>query len=315
VTSTHLWRCRWRRLTSVALAAALAGSVLAIAAVPVSSASASVTASPHPVTLRVASYNIHAGTGQDNVFDLDRTAAAIAGLRADVVGLQEVDVHWSARSQWRNTLQELGSRLHMRVAFAPIYDLDPPAPGQPRRRYGVALLSRHPIVARVNHEITRLSTQVPDPLPAPAPGFLEAVVQVQNVHTHVYVTHLDFRGDPSVRRLQVADMRRILARDPAGTRQLLLGDLNVEPTAPELAPLWHSVRDGWAHAPVRSGTGLTYPAAVPTRRIDYVTASPDIAIVAATVPADDGHPHANTASDHRPMAATVRIPREVESYP
>jgi endonuclease/exonuclease/phosphatase family metal-dependent hydrolase len=333
VTSTHLMSARWSRLagarlvgtrlTSVALATALAGSVLAIAAVPVSSASASVTARHHPVTLRVASYNIHAGAGQDNVFDLDRTAAEIAGLRADVVGLQEVDVHWSARSGWRNTLQELGSRLHMGFAFAPIYALDPPAPGQPRRRHGVALLSRHPIVARVNHEITRLSTQVPDPLPAPAPGFLEAVVQVRDVgahdgahvYTHVYVTHLDFRGDPSVRRLQVADMRRILAQDPAGTKQLLLGDLNAEPTAPELAPLWQSVRDGWAHAPVRSGTGLTYPAAAPTKRIDYVTASPNIAIVAATVPADGGHPHANTASDHRPMVATVRIPRELENDP
>jgi len=316
VTSTHLMSARWSRLvgarlvgtrlTSVALAAALAGSVLAIAAVPVSSASAGVTARPHPVTLRVASYNIHAGAGQDNVFDLDRTAAEISGLHADVVGLQEVDVHWGARSQWRDTLQELGSRLHMRVAFAPIYDLGPPAPGQPRREYGVALLSRHPIVSSENHEITRLSTQVPNPSLAPAPGFLEVVVQVQNVGAHVYVTHLDFRGDSSVRRLQVADMRRILAQDPPGARQLLLGDLNAEPAAPELAPLWQSVRDGWALAPVRSGTGLTYPADVPTKRIDYVTASPNIAIVAATVPADD---LAGIASDHRPMVATVRIPR------
>ena len=135
---------RGRRMPArVALAAALVGSASAIVAPPMSSASVK----PHDfVAVRVASYNIHAGAGQDGVFDLDRTAAAIAGLHADVVGLQEVDVHWDARSQWRDTLQELGSRLHMRVAFAPIYDLGPPAPGQPRRQYGVALLSRHPIV-------------------------------------------------------------------------------------------------------------------------------------------------------------------------
>jgi len=303
---------RGRLMTArVALAAALVGSASAIVALPMSSASAK---SHDVVAVRVASYNIHAGAGQDGVFDLDRTAAAIAGLHADVVGLQEVDVHWDARSQWRDTLQELGSRLHMRVAFAPIYDLDPPAAGQPRRQYDVALLSRHPIVAHENHQMARLSTQVPGSLPALAPGFLEAVVQIHSAGTHVdihlYVTHLDYRGDPTMRQLQVADTRRILAQDPPDAVQLLLGDLNAEPAAPELAPLWQSVRDVWALAPVRSGIGLTYPAAVPTKRIDYVTASPNIAAVAAAVPADG---LAAMASDHRPMVATVRVPRGSET--
>jgi endonuclease/exonuclease/phosphatase family metal-dependent hydrolase len=290
----------------VALAAALVGSGLAVMAVPAPSAGANDQGRPSSVTVRVATYNIHAGAGQDNVFDLDRTAAEISSLNADVVGLQEVDVHWDARSQWRDTLQELGSRLHMQVAFAPIYDLDPPAAGQPRRQYGVALLSRHPIVARTNHAITRLSTQAPGSPPALAPGFLEAVVQIGGARTHVYVTHLDYRGDPTVRRLQVADTLRILAQDRPGARQLLLGDLNAEPAAPELAPLWQSLRDAWEQAPDASGAGLTYPAATPTKRIDYVTASPNIAIVSAVAPADD---LARIASDHRPVVATVQIPR------
>jgi len=126
----------------LALAAALVAATSGVVSAPVSGAG--VPPGPEPVTVRVASYNIHAGAGEDNVFDLDRTAAAIASLQADVVGVEEVDVHWGARSQWLDTLQELGSRLHMQVAFAPIYDLDPPAPGQPRRQYGVGLLSRYP---------------------------------------------------------------------------------------------------------------------------------------------------------------------------
>jgi endonuclease/exonuclease/phosphatase family metal-dependent hydrolase len=298
----------------VALAVAVVGSGFATLAVPVASASAG--AGAHPVTLRVASYNIHAGAGEDNVFDLDRTAAQISSLHADVVGLQEVDVHWGARSQWRDTLQELGSRLHMRVAFAPIYDLDPPVVGQPQRRYGVALLSRYPFVARENHQITRLSTQDPHPVPVLTPGFLEAVVQIGSPGTHVnvhfYVTHLDYRGDPAMRHLQVADMRHILAQDPPDARQLLLGDFNAEPSAPELQPLWQSVRDLWTGAPVRFGTGLTYPAAVPTKGIDFVTASPNVAVIAAAVPTGD---LARVASDHRPMVATVRLPRGSELNP
>jgi len=298
------------RRARLGLAALLVGATAALVAPQVSSASA--PQRPAPVTLRVASYNIHAGAGEDNVFDLDRTAAEIASLGADVVGLQEVDVHWGARSQWRDTLQELGSRLHMQVAFAPIYDLDPPAPDQPRRQYGVGLLSRYPIVSRENHDITRLSTQVPNPVPSPAPGFLEAVVQMEGARSHVYVTHLDYRADPSVRQLQVADTRRILAQDPPGAKQLLLGDFNAEPTAPELQPLWQSVHDVWAEAPFRSGPGLTYPAAVPTKRIDFVTASSNILPVAAAIPTDD---LARVASDHRPVVTTVQIPSGSENHP
>ena len=310
-------RARFLRLARIGVVGALVGAAATLVAPPVSSAHASADVSataqgrPEPVTVRVASYNIHAGAGEDNVFDLDRTAAAISSLDADVVGLQEVDVHWGARSQWRDTLQELGSRLRMQIAFAPIYDLDPLAPGQPRRQYGVALLSRYPIVSRENHEITRLSTQVPNPLPALAPGFLEAVVQIGGARTHVYVTHLDYRAAPSVRQLQVTDTRRILAQDPPDARQLLLGDFNAGPTAPELQLLWQSVHDTWADAPVTSGTGLTYPAIVPTKRIDYVTASPNIVTIAAAIPADD---LASKASDHRPMVATVQIPHGSENY-
>ena len=39
-------------------------------------------------TLRVMTYNIHAGHG-----DIDRTAATIRALSPDIVGLEEVDVH------------------------------------------------------------------------------------------------------------------------------------------------------------------------------------------------------------------------------
>jgi len=301
------------RLAGIGLVVALIGSSAAALALPAAGANVAFSgnARPDAVTLRVASYNIHAGIGEDDVFDLDRTAAAITGLDADVVGLQEVDVHWSARSQWRDTLQELGSRLHMQVAFAPIYDLDPLAAGEPRRGYGVAVLSRYPIVARENHQITRLSTQVPNPVPALAPGFLEAVVQIGGARTHVYVTHLDYRADPSVRRLQVSDTRSILAQDPPGARQILLGDFNAEPTAPELQPLWQSVHDTWTEAPVTSGHELTYPAILPTKRIDYVTVSPNIITVAAAVPADD---LARSASDHRPVVATVQISHRSENH-
>jgi endonuclease/exonuclease/phosphatase family metal-dependent hydrolase len=301
-------------LHRVACAAAFAVAVAATFAT--SSAGAVMTgadgsAPVPPVRAVVATYNIHAGAGSDSVYDLDRTAAAIRALDADVVGLQEADVHWGERSHWEDTVAELGRRLGMRAVFAPIYSLDPATPGAPRREYGVALLSRHPVVAVENHDLTRLSTQDPDPVPTPAPGFLEATLQIDGARTHVYVTHLDYRADPTVRRLQVADTLAILDDDPAGANQLLLGDFNAEAAAPELAPLWTRLQDTWAVAPVRDGApGLTYPAIEPTKRIDVVTASPGIGVLAAHTAHD---PALVGASDHRAVAATILLDQGSES--
>ncbi|MER5947574.1 endonuclease/exonuclease/phosphatase family protein [Streptomyces sp. NPDC001904] len=255
---------------------------------------------PPPVPLRIATYNIHAGAGADNVFDLDRQAAALRALHADVIGLQEVDVHWGARSQDRDVARELADRLGMRVSFAPIYSLDPVTSGEPRREFGVAVLSRYPIRSAVNHEITRLSTQDPNPVPAPAPGFGEVTLKVRGVPVQVFVTHLDYRADPSVRVAQVADTRRIMAAERSalrGARQVLLGDFNAAPDAPELAPLWTELRDA---GPVG---GVTFPADVPVKRIDYVAVGSGIDVRAVSVPDE------SVASDHRPVVAEVGVRR------
>ncbi len=254
--------------------------------------------------LRVANYNVHAGAGEDNVFDLERTAKAIEALDADVVGLQEMDVHWSARSQWRDMVTELGQRLGMHAAFAPIYDFDPLEPGQPRRQYGVAVLSKYPVLRTYNHPLTRLSTQDPNPVPTPMPGFLEAELEVGTQRLHAYVTHLDYRADPELRRTEVDETLALMAQDPPGHHQVLLGDLNAPPEAAELSRLWTGVRDAWMVAGQISGGPLTYPATNATKRIDYVTVSDRITVSSAAVPTD---PAVLAASDHRPVVAELTL--------
>lgn len=44
-----------------------------------------------PEAIRVVSYNIKHGRGNDNVVNLDRTAGVLRTLQPDIVGLQEVD--------------------------------------------------------------------------------------------------------------------------------------------------------------------------------------------------------------------------------
>lgn len=277
-----------RRAPQLLLLTALLGALLG---------SPAAAAAARPVPLRVATYNIHAGAGMDNTFDLDRQTAELRSLDADVIGLQEVDRHWGARSEWRDLAGELAQRLRMHVFFAPIYSLAPAEPGGPRAEFGVAVLSRYRITGAENHEITRLSTQDPAPVPAPAPGFGEVVVRVKGQPVHVYVTHLDYRPDPAVRVAQVADTRRIMAGDRGP--KILLGDFNAEPGAPELAPLWDELTDADPGAP-------TFPARDPVKRIDYVAVSEEggprggISVRAAWVPE-------SVASDHRAVVADLEL--------
>lgn len=291
------------RRSTVTRLAGLAASALLACGVALPASAATADAAGRQVPLRVMTYNIHHGTGTDGVFDLARTAAAIRASGADVVGLQEVDAQWGARSRWRDETRELGGMLGMRAYFARIYDLAPPAPGAPDRRYGVAVLSRYPIVHAENHLITRLSSQGSNPAPRPMPGFPEVVVADRGALVHVYDTHLDFRSDVSVRAEQVRDMRAVMAED-AGSQRILVGDFNATPGASELAPLWQDFSDAFTVADEPDNP--TYPALQPSKRLDYVTVSPGISVEDARVPCS---PLYRVTSDHRPVVADLTVTR------
>jgi endonuclease/exonuclease/phosphatase family metal-dependent hydrolase len=238
--------------------------------------------------LRVVTYNIHAGHG-----DLARTAQTIRAFSPDIVALQEVDVHWSERSGFVDQVAALAAALEMEARFAPIYSLPNRENSAVPREFGVALLARHHIVTWRNDTLTRLSTQDSNAVPAPAPGLLEAVVDVHGSRLHVFNTHLDYRADPRVRRAQSGEMAAAIdhVREPL----IVFGDFNASPDAPELAPLFARLRDAW---PRDSGPGYTYPADNPVKRIDYVLVSRDFSTVSARVPVSD-------ASDHRPVVVDL----------
>ncbi len=236
-------------------------------------------------------WNIAAGSG-----GLPAIVEVIRTARADVVALQEVDVHWSERSAFADQATALGAALDMQVRFGPIYRL-PGAAAAPLREYGLAILTRRAVVAFHNHVIPRLSTQAAATGPEPLPGFLEAVLDAGGVRVRVFNTHLDYRADPRVRVLQVAAMLEVMNR--SGGPAVLMGDLNAPPTASELQPLFTRLRDAWRAAD--GGTaGLTYPAAAPVRRIDYILTSPDLRARATRVlPVQ--------VSDHRPVVTELEI--------
>lgn len=237
---------------------------------------------------RVMTFNIHAGHG-----DLERVAHTIREADPDVVGLQEVDVNWAERSGFVDQAALLAAWLGMEFRFAPIYVLPAPGPDRPPRQFGVAILSRHPIVSWHNHEITRLSTQA-EAGPRPMPGFLQVTIDLAGTKVDVFDTHLDFRPDPAVRARQAADMLAIIGDRKGPT--ILLGDLNAPPDSEELRPLFTRFGDAWTRS---RAPGHTYPGDAPVRRIDYVLFS-GLRVVAARVPVTD-------ASDHRPVVVDFDV--------
>jgi len=265
------------RSTSVAVGVSLGLS--ACASMPVAEAG---------IPIRVMTYNIRSGNG-----NLDSTAATIRAQSPDIVGLQEVDVHWADRSAFADQVTELAAKLGMEARYAPVYVLPGLTPGAAPREFGVALLSRYPIVRFRNDTIARLSTQVQNPVPAPAPGLLDAVLDVHGQPVRVFNTHLDYRKDPAVRTQQVREMLGFIGDLAVPT--LVFGDLNAAPDAPELQPLLQRLRDAWSGS---SAPGFTYPADTPHERIDYVLVSPQFTVRSIRVPDTQ-------ASDHRPVVAEL----------
>lgn len=263
-----------------------------------------------PAPWRIATYNIRHGLGRDGRVDLARTARAIAALRADAIGLQEVDVAYGPRSEHEDQASRLAELLGWEVAFGAALDLSPLRPDGPRRRYGVALLTPHALTGPVMHAL-------PAHPGAPARHEPRGVLHAQVTRgggdaLDLLVTHLD----NDLPQHRTAEVLGILRRAEGITGPaVLLGDLNAAPHRPELAPLaaagWREAADalrgpgrGLRELPVLSAlTGSparpTHPARVPVRRIDSLWVRGAVEVLdLATGPLTD--------SDHRPVVATLR---------
>jgi endonuclease/exonuclease/phosphatase family metal-dependent hydrolase len=246
-------------------------------------------AAPHR-PIRVLSYNIHHGRGADDRLDLDRVAAEIGHSGADIVGLQEVDRHWSERSDFADQAADLARDLSMHVVYGANLDLDPLEPGQPRRQYGNAILSDAPV--REWH-----NTLLPRTGRLEQRGLLEALITVRGVPLRIFTTHLQHNSQQE-RIAQIAAIRGVIG----ATREsvVLTGDLNARPGTPEIDAITEDLVDAWTEA--GEGHGYTFSTEDPHARLDYVLHGTDVTTCTAAVLSAAG-------SDHLPVAADLALPR------
>lgn len=245
------------------------------------------------IQTKIMTYNIQAGQGMDDKLDLQRTAEEIRQSDADIIGLQEVDNHWSERSDFKDEAKELAEMLDMDYAFGANLDESPEEGHARNHQYGTAILSKHPIVDSENHELTTLSEDEEQR------GLLEAQVNILGEEAWFYVTHLDENEEDSTTRArQVKDVLDITSDHK---NNILVGDFNTPQNtseAPELEPLLQNFTDTWDAT--QDSNGYTWPADSPTMRIDYIFTSPEIQV-------DSTQLIQTLSSDHLPVTAEVTL--------
>lgn len=246
---------------------------------------------PRP-DVRVLVYNIHAGKDASGQPNLEEVARLIHAHGADVVLLQEVD-KGTRRSGNVDQLEVLIAATGFDGAFGRTLDYDG---GQ----YGIAALARDGF----GYEDTvplRIS-----PPQARAGGSYEprgALVTIVNTRIgrwQAITTHLDASAGDEYRQ-QEADQLHDIVRARLATRYPLMlgGDMNATPDSAVIEKVrgfgW---RDAWTEC--GTGDGFTYPAARPTRRIDYLFLTGTLRCTSAEV-------IDSQASDHRPLLVSVSM--------
>lgn len=235
--------------------------------------------------LRVMTFNIHHGEGTDARLDLARTAAFVEMWRPDVVGLQEVDRRFAARSALADQASWLGRSLRMSSWYGPAMSV---RDSGGMREYGNALLSRE-----------RLSARDWTPLPFATGSEERSVVRGRHSFgVDIWATHFSHRN-PGERADQARAVVDAWQRNAQPT--VLLLDANAAPDDEPIDILGEVFVDAWES--LRSEPGWTFSTRNPNRRIDYVMCTPGIR------PVQIERADAGVTSDHHAVVADLLIPR------
>jgi endonuclease/exonuclease/phosphatase family metal-dependent hydrolase len=230
------------------------------------------------IVLTVLSYNVHRCVGIDRRCDPPRIARLIQQSRADIVGLQEVDLAFRAERR-SHQLDDLAEATGLSAIAGPTI-------GGIEARFGNALLTRGKINRVEFHDLSVLRRE--------PRGLIDANIGVHGTTVRVLVTHLGLRMNE--RRRQTQSLLKILS-DGAGATDLtlLMGDIN-EWRPRGFAPYSLDKILGKAPAP------RTFPAMFPVFSLDRIWVKPVRALKEIKIP---DHELAQVSSDHRPVLAIV----------
>lgn len=242
--------------------------------------------------LRVMTFNIQHGEdhvqklkGETPTLNFQQIANVIRQFEPDIIGLNEVRDRGAAadyREQTKIIADQLG---YEHFYFAKAVDFGGDGP------YGNAIISRFPMrAARPVH--------IPDPQFRTAAGYYETrcVLKAEfdaPARFDVLITH--FGLNPSEHRNAVSTVMELLETRNAPV--ILMGDLNMTPDNPALAPLFSAMDDTGALLPPGA---KSYPSEAPAEKIDYIFATREFRAERADI-------LQIVASDHCPCVADLTM--------
>jgi len=234
-------------------------------------------------TIRLATYNIHRARGLDGRTRLERIAAVLASIDADVVALQEVV---GASPLRPGQAAELGASLGMGWVMAPTRHLR-------TALFGNVVLSRFPVRHHVQYDLTWKTCE--------HRGVQRVDVGVDEDTLHIYNVH--FGTSLLERRHQAARLATLVHDKRVTGPKIVLGDFNEWArhlgATDILAQRLQSV-DLRKHLSRRR----TYPGFFPVLHLDHIYFEGKVDVLRVSMPRDR---LAKMASDHLPLVADLRI--------
>lgn len=241
--------------------------------------------------LRVMTYNIqHGNVHLGEGIDLSRVCDVIGKAGSDIIGLNEVRGR-GMHSDYTAQVETMASLLGYHCYFGrSIYVGGTDPYGNP---YGNAVLSKYPIVeASV--------VKIPDPIfpsgRVESRSICRAVVEVVKYGEIRQLTVLSSHFGLSREEQEHAASTALSVCESERLPFVLMGDFNVTPDDPVLAPLYKNLNDTDS---LLSG-GKTFPSHNPENKIDYIFTSKNVTINSAEI-------INAVASDHLPITADIEF--------
>ena len=231
--------------------------------------------------MKIMTFNTqHCKNYVEGNIDFEIMAEAIQTCEPDIVGLNEM-FESGEDPDFVAQVEKLRVLTGMKYCyFAKAIDLK-------KGSYGNGFLSNIPIV-----KVETIA--VPDPDPRGYDGYYETrcilKAELEGGIT-ILVSHFGLNPDEKENAVKAA------VSSLADKKCILMGDFNMKPDNPILAPIYEAMQDT---AKVFDEEKFSFPSDKPDRKIDYIFASPDAKIIEADIPAI-------VASDHRPLIATVEF--------
>ncbi|MDV3468305.1 endonuclease/exonuclease/phosphatase family protein [Stenotrophomonas sp. C3(2023)] len=220
---------------SALLAVAWLPSALQASAAPARPAAAVASTQVPSPTLDMVTFNLH--HDRENWPQRRRIILAeLKRLQPDAIALQEV----IEKPRVRNQAQWLAAELGYRYVFV---STDPPGA---RKRYGNALLTRRPVLARGEHLLQPLTDYR---------TVAHLRIDVEGRAVNVYATHLNERSDTAgqaIRRSQVEDLLRYITATASGGPVVIAGDFNALVDASDLSELRSQYGDSYGSVHVNN---------------------------------------------------------------